>query len=413
MSEPRAEYSAGVKAVEWQPCTIALADLIPWERNPKTISKSHAKRLLELWNRLGQFQTIAIGPDNSVYDGHQRLAVLKAAFGSNYNVMALQSSRPLTEQERQELTIAAHTGTVGQFNWDELANWDVGALQEWGMDAETLKGWKSDAGALSTMLEAAKPQADAEPQIDRAAELLEKWQVKTGDLWRIGEHRLLCGDSTKREDVERVMQGEKAGAVITDPPYGINREGIENDDPEGLRSLFDGCLVNMPIENAVIIAFQSPRMFPVWLDAIRLAGHKFERMLWMYKPNDVCYPWQGWLQTSEAILASSIGKPEFVKAEPYAHDTYISNWDKETKQEIDGWHASIKPYPLIYDLVSRTSGTVYEPFLGSGTTLVACQNLSRKCRGIEISPAYCAVTLERMATAFPGIEIERIDSVQT
>jgi len=227
-------------------------------------------------------------------------------------------------------------------------------------------------------------------------------------LYRIGEHKLLCGDSTKREDVERVMQGELCGACVTDSPYGINREGIENDDPEGLQDLLEGVLSVMPIENGVIINFQSPRLFPVWLDAIRKAGHKFERMIWMYKPNDVCYPWRGWLQKSEAILVSSVGEPSFILAEPYAHDTYTSNWSNETKGKVDGWHGSIKPLPLIQDLVSRVAGVLWEPFCGSGTTMVACQNLSRKCRAIEISPNYCAVILERMQTAFPDIEIEHL-----
>ncbi len=78
--------------------------------------------------------------------------------------------------------------------------------------------------------------ADAEPQIDKAEELNKVWRVKPGDLWQIGSHRLLCGDSTKAEDVERLMGGEKAGAVVTDSPYGINREGIINDDQRGCGS---------------------------------------------------------------------------------------------------------------------------------------------------------------------------------
>jgi len=71
------------------------------------------------------------------------------------------------------------------------------------------------------------------------------------------------------------------------------------------------------------------------------------------------------------------------------------------------WHGSIKPLKVVQDLVSRIGGDVYDPFVGSGTTIVACQNLSRRCRAIEIAPAYCSVILERMATAFPGIAIER------
>ena len=254
--------------------------------------------------------------------------------------------------------------------------------------------------------------ADAEPQIDRAAELNEKWQVKTGDLFRIGEHRLLCGDSTKREDVERVMQGELCGACVTDSPYGINREGIENDDPEGLQELLEGVLAVMLIENGVIINFQSPRLFPIWLDAIRKAGHKFERALWMYDENDQTKPWRFWLMCSQIAIISSIGKAEWSKPNKSHHDTYVIGLSREWRAGGEGndfAHASVKPTGVIQDIISHISGDVYEPFCGSGTTMVACQNLSRKCRAIEISPNYCAVILERMQTAFPDIEIERME----
>lgn len=143
--------------VTWQPVTVQLSALVPWDRNPKTISKSHAKRLLDLWKRLGQFQTIAIGPAGEVYDGHQRLSVLKAAHGPRFEVTALQSDRALTEKEREELTVAAHVGTTGQFSWDELSSWDAGDLQTWGFDAELLQDWNAGAAALATMLDVERP----------------------------------------------------------------------------------------------------------------------------------------------------------------------------------------------------------------------------------------------------------------
>jgi len=99
----------------WTPVEIPLSKLEPWERNPKTISKSHAKRLLENWKRLGQWQTLAIGPLNGkgkapLYDGHQRANVIRAAYGDGYVVKALQSDRPLTDEERAQVT--ARTGLV-------------------------------------------------------------------------------------------------------------------------------------------------------------------------------------------------------------------------------------------------------------------------------------------------------------
>lgn len=156
--------------VTWQPVTVQLSALVPWDRNPKTISKAHAARLLDLWQRLGQFQTIAIGPGGEVYDGHQRLSVLKAAHGPRFEVTALQSERPLTEKEREELTVAAHVGTTGQFNWDELSGWDSGELQAWGFDAELLNDWRGDTGALAVMLDTTtwEDAFTALPDSDRA-----------------------------------------------------------------------------------------------------------------------------------------------------------------------------------------------------------------------------------------------------
>ena len=158
--------------ITWQPVTVALADLTPWERNPKRISKTHAKRLLELWQRLGQFQTIAIGPSGEVYDGHQRLNVLKAVHGGKFQVQALQASRALSEKEREELTISAHTGTTGQFDWDALAGWDAAELQAWGFDAELLQDWNTGAAALATMLEAEGGTQNDDEQLE-----LTRWDV--------------------------------------------------------------------------------------------------------------------------------------------------------------------------------------------------------------------------------------------
>ena len=109
----------------------------------------------------------------------------------------------LDSEDGKARALATYDNRVGQLDLD----WDIDALKS--VDSDVLKElWNVDE--LDKMGVMDKPEGDAEPQIDRAAELQEKWQVKTGDLWKIGEHRLLCGDSTKREDVEKVMGGEKA-----------------------------------------------------------------------------------------------------------------------------------------------------------------------------------------------------------
>jgi len=206
----------------------------------------------------------------------------------------------------------------------------------------------------------------------------------------------VCGDCTQPAIVEALMQGKQAGAVITDPPYGIEREGILNDDPDGLLALYSGCLSILPVENAVIVAFQSPRLFYVWLDATRHSGFTSERLLWMYKPNDETYPWRGWLQKSEAIHIGSRGKPVWLDVHPYAQDCYVYK-HTESLGFLQGIHTSVKPLMVVQDLVSRIGGLVCDPFLGSGTTLIACERLQRQGFGIELSPGYVAVTLERLA----------------
>jgi DNA modification methylase len=393
--------------ITWINTRVRLGDLKPWADNPRMSSKAQAKRLLTSFEKFGQVQTVAVDPACNVLDGHQRLSALLTIHGAEYELDARQSNRPLTEKEQQELVISLHAGAVGSWDWDKVSAWSAGDLQGWGMDKDLLKSWNNDANNLKEMLKSEQASADAEPETDRAAELLEKWGVQPGDLWQIGEHRLICGDCTDAATVARVMGGEKAGACVTDSPYGINREGIENDDPEGLRGLFDGCLAVVPITDGVIINFQSPRLYPVWVDAIRQAGHEHQRALWFYDETDVTFPWRGWLMCSQIAIVSSIGKPEWSK-DNYHHDCYIVK--TAGKQDDSGGHTTAKPLDIIQDLVAHTTGDVYEPFSGSGTTLVACENLGRRCRAVEISPAYVAVALERMATAFPHLAIVRLDA---
>ena len=210
--------------ITWSNVQVTLGELQPWADNPRLSSKRQAQRLLDSWRQFGQVQTVAIGPSGQVYDGHQRLSALLTVHGPSYQIDARRSDRELTDEERRALVVALHAGAVGSWNWDNLANWDAGELQEWGFDSETLTTWQRDVGALGAMLsaEAEQPPDDPGAQVDKADELRQKWGVETGQLWRLGDHRLICGDCTDREVVERVMGGEVGDLLLTDPPYGIN-----------------------------------------------------------------------------------------------------------------------------------------------------------------------------------------------
>lgn len=449
-----------MKAPVWTPCTVTLGALKPWAQNPRLSTKAQAARLLASFKKFGQVESVAIGPDNEVYDGHQRLSALLTIHGPDYSIDARRSNRALTDDERRELVVALHIGAVGAWDWQALAGWDADSLQEWGMDGDALKTWNNDASNLKEMLAANEPEiADAEPQIDRAAELREKWQTERGQLWRIGEHRLLCGDSTKREDVERVMGGEKANGCFTSPPYAEQRKETYGGTPQEKYIEWWGCVqdcvASVIAPDGSFFVNIKPHckdgqrvlyVFDLVLAMVRAWGWKFtDEIIWKRQgiPGDYDNRFKNQF---EPIYHFSIGdvrfRPENVLRE-YYKDYEEKKYGPTTnnspflggaiKGSLDGarpgnvleinqgatatqtgiHHPATFPIGLPSFFVRAFSDIEdiwLEPFAGSGTTLVACQNLSRRCRAIEISPAYVAVTLERMATAFPGIEISRIES---
>lgn len=142
------------EVITWLNTTSKLSQLIPWTNNPRFSTKSQAKRLLESWKELGQFQTVAIGPAGEVYDGHQRLSALLTVFGGDYEIDVRKSSRSLNDDERKKLIIVTHVGTVGSWDWDKLSGWDAKELQGWGMDSESLSNWNHDANNLREMMSA-------------------------------------------------------------------------------------------------------------------------------------------------------------------------------------------------------------------------------------------------------------------
>ncbi len=398
----------------WTPVKIRLGQVKPWDKNPRMSTKAQAERLIRSERDLGQIQTLAVGPFDAdgfcdLYDGHQRQKAWFTVKGASFELWAIQSNRPLREEERRQAAILVHTAT-GSFDWQALSAWPVAELKEWSLATmENVKGWQDDITNVKEILKSEQAGgADADVSTDRAAELLEKWGVTTGSLWQIGDHRLICGDCTDAATVARVMDGEKAGACVTDVPYGQNQVDVTGDEPEDNAELLRNCVAQMPIDNGIVITFESPRTFPKWMEAI--SNHKFLRALWLYKEAQMANPWRGWILKSEMILISEIGKGEWLDVHPFAHDCYkLSEVSYRTEKIAPVRpHGSVKPLVVVQDLVSRVGGDVYEPFCGSGTTMVACENLRRKCRAIEISPAYCSVALERMSQAFPSLEIRRL-----
>lgn len=125
--------------ITWTESRRRLGDLSPWPRNPRQIKLPQAKRLLESVQEFGQVETLAVSPDGDIYNGHQRLNVLMQQYGPDYEVDVRVSSRPLSEKEREKLTVYLHKGAAGEWNFDLLANeFDVDELIEWGFEAGEL-----------------------------------------------------------------------------------------------------------------------------------------------------------------------------------------------------------------------------------------------------------------------------------
>ena len=146
--------------IEWTPVKVKLGNLFHWAENPVTLTKAQAKKLLKSTEKLGRMQTLAIGPPNGngkhpLYDGHQRVNVWGGAFGMDLEVNALQSSRPLTDDERHAVPVMLRTA-MGSFDWDVLSSWPAEDLTQWGMDDNLLTDWKRDIAALGNLIESEK-----------------------------------------------------------------------------------------------------------------------------------------------------------------------------------------------------------------------------------------------------------------
>lgn len=162
--------------IVWTNETRKLSELIPWPRNPRQIKGAQVKRLQDSFKEFGQPEVIAIGPENEVYNGHQRLNSWRGAFG-DIDVDVRVSSRPLTEKEREKLTIYLHAGAVGEWDFDLLSDFELVELEEWGFDMTLLGLEFGDA----------EPPEDPGAQVDRAEELREKWGVESGMMFGMGK----------------------------------------------------------------------------------------------------------------------------------------------------------------------------------------------------------------------------------
>lgn len=356
------------------------------------------------------------------------MAALFTVKTPDYELLALQSNRQLTEDERKQVAVLLHTAT-GSWDWNALSGWSAADLREWGMDKDTLKGWQSDAKELTELLNSEQTEsADAEPQIDRAAELAEKWHTATGQLWKLGEHRLLIGDCTVRENVERLMGGEKWQIGFTSPPYNSGDADFTYDyhaPKEG--GFYDGGKDNMSEDDYKKMCFDVLSNYAFLADDLH-------SLFWnvMYNANSrdtygkIVFSENNPFMVRETIVWNKIGgfpvagtnimsrnselifllslNEKYLSNQTLRNCIYWNRWDisNSNSQQKDAKHKACFPVDLPQKAIadfSKDGNIVLDLFCGSGTTIIAAHNLNRRCYAMEISEKYGAVILERFYTA--------------
>jgi DNA modification methylase len=356
---------------------VKIGDLKPYEGNPRKIDDTEMKKLRKSLVDFGFVDpVIARKSDNMVIGGHMRLL---AAKHEGYETVPVVYTE--FEDSKAAMLNIALNKISGEFDWPKLGDlfqeFDDGEfdLEMSGFSTEEIEDLMAGLDAASGEIEE-----------DEVPEVPDDPITKTGDLWIMGEHRLLCGDSTKAEDVGRLMGGEKAEVMATDPPYGIGYEYDQHKDETGEKYTnfcdiwFD---LGLSVSMCSVITTgwkykpfwytKNPTGEMVWFDKTKQSGHTVAH-----------------LRKSEPIFV--FGKIK----EKYDWDTFTDYGDRG--DGLRKLHSCPKPVSLFSELIKRQTsggGLVYEPFSGSGTTTIAAEQLKRKCYAMEISPNYVDVAVTR------------------
>ena len=371
----------------WNTEKRKISELIPASYNPRQMTEKQASDLNKSLTRFNLADPIVINKNNTVIGGHQRLKILKTKNVDEVDVRV--PDRELTLDEERELNLRLNRN---------LGEWDLVALSDF--DEDVLKDVGFDSKELDRIF-----QLESNPEDDDVPEVRQETDIKLGDVFQLGEHRLMCGDSTKREDVERLMGGEKANMVFTDPPYNVDYgvsknprhkiRTIENDkqSPEQWHDFCNDLFLIFKEFNSGDIYMwgaSAPEGMKMRLWLTEMGCHWSATIVWkkqqlvltpanyqrMYEP---CF--YGW----------------FDKSSWRGDRTQTEVWEVDRPRDSK-LHPTMKPVELCAKGVENSSprgGVVMDLFGGSGSTLIACEKLNRKCRMMEIDPVYCQVIIDR------------------
>ena len=387
-----------------------ISTLIPYARNSRTHTDEQVAQVAASIKEFGFLNPVIIAEDNTILAGHARVL---AARKLGLDKVPCIKAENLTEAQKRAYIIADNKLSLNA-GWDEeLLAVEISDLQAESFDLSLL-GF--DEKELDKLLSPSGEDV-TDDDFDVDAELEKPAVTKEGDLWTIGRHRLLCGDSTLQQSFERLMDGRKANLVVTDPPYNVNYEGnagkIKNDNMANdafhtfLLAAFNRLHENMA-SDASIYVFHSDTEGLNFRSAFDEAGFYLSGCCIWKKPSLVLgrspYQWQ-----HEPCL---FGWKKDGKHQWYADRKQTTIWEFEKPKKND-LHPTMKPVPLIAYCIMNSSMSntlVLDPFLGSGTTLIACEQTDRSCFGIELDPKYCDVIVNRyieLVGNTDGITVER------
>jgi site-specific DNA-methyltransferase (adenine-specific) len=381
--------------------TVKISEVKVNPNNPRLIKDDKFKKLVQSvkdFPEMLNIRPIVVNKDMVILGGNMRFKACKEAGLKEVPVIITD----LTEEQQKEFLIKDNV-SGGEWDWDILANeWDTEQLEEWGLDlpvdfnTEVLEAEEDDFEV---------PEGGIETDI------------VLGDLFEIGEHRLLCGDSTQTDTFEKLMQGEMGDMVITDPPYNVAYEGgtkdkltIENDsmgNKDFYKFLYDFYTAQSTVvkKGGAIYVWHSSSEIINFAKAMVDAGWLLKQQLIWVKNSMVMgrqdYQWKhepclyGWLKGDSHNWYSD------------RKQTTIINFDRPSR---NAEHPTMKPIGLFSYQIGNSSkqgDIVIDAFGGSGTTMVTCEQLKRKSRVIEFDPKYCQVIIDRMKKLDETLIIKR------
>jgi len=431
--------------LKWTTERRKIVDLIPAEYNPRLLTDAQAKELRKSLEKFDLVEIPAIDTDGTILAGHQRLSILKTMGREDEEIDVRVPNRKLTDQEAKEYNLRSNKNT-GEWDMDKLFAMPEELLREVGFDDKAIQK------LIDGHTEAREDDYDVEEGLKLPC------SVAKGDIWQLGAHRVMCGDSTAKEDVERLMDGKKAEILFTSPPYSNMRDyggdNVEVDHLANFISAFEpfSCfqVINLGLQR------KDGEIVQYWDEYLSKARESGLKLL----------SWNVWDKTQGGSIASAtamfmlthewifvFGRKakdlnrtvanQIEKYESRHGKDFLSGHDGQKVRQKDGSiletttkcythhqlhsciqqtpelskiresHPAIFPIglPVAYiEAMTNRGQIIVDPFGGSGSTLIACEQTGRVCYGMEILPAYVQVCIDRWEK-FTGKKASKISLI--